>query len=67
MRKFGIYFVVFDGYAISTKDCADQKRTGKMVNTVNICDNNPFPSDQELFIANYSNKEKNFSEVARKL
>ena len=38
-----------------------------MVNTVNICDNNPFPSDQELFIANYSNKEKFFSEVARKL
>ena len=46
MRKFGIDVVVFDGYVVSTKDCTHQKRTGKMLNAVDICDDNLCPSDQ---------------------
>ena len=38
-----------------------------MLNAVDICDDNPCPLDQELFFANYSNKEKFISELARKL
>ena len=38
-----------------------------MLNAVDICDDNPFPLDQELFFAYYSNKEKFISELARKL
>ena len=46
VRKFGIDVVVFDGYVVSTGDCNHQKRTGKMLNAVDICDDNPCPSDQ---------------------
>ena len=67
MRKFGIDVVVFDGYAVSTKDCIHQKRTGKMLNAVDICGDKPCPSHQELFFADYSNKEKFSSELAQKL
>ena len=67
VKKFGKDVVVFDGYAVPTKDCTHQKRTGKVLNVVDICDDNPYSSDQELFFANYSNKEKFISELARKL
>ena len=46
VRKFGIDVVVFDGYVVSTKDCTHQERTGKMLNAVDICDDNLCPSDQ---------------------
>ena len=43
VRKFVIYVVIFYGHAVSTKDCTHQKRTGKMLNAVDISDDIPLP------------------------
>lgn len=64
---FGIDVVLFDGYAVSNKDCAHKKRTEKKLNIVDILDGNPCPVEQELFFANYNNKDKFISELARML
>ena len=65
--KYGIDVVVFNGYAVSTKDCNHEKRTGKKLSVIDIHDDNPCPAEREFFFANYSNKEKCISELARKL
>ena len=65
--KLGIDVVVFDGYAVSTKDCTHQKRTGKKLNIVHIREDNSCPAERELFFANYNNKKKLISELARTL
>ena len=66
-NHFKIDVAVFDGYAVSTKDSTRQKRTGKMLQSVEISDDNPCPSDRDLFLANYTNKQKFVSALAEKL
>ena len=58
VQNFGKGVVLFDGYAVSTKDCTNQGRTRKKFYIADICDDNPWPAEQKLFFANYCNKEK---------
>ena len=58
---------MFDGYDALTKDSTRQKRSGKMLQVVEISDTNPCPSDRDLFLANYTNKQTFVSALAAKL
>lgn len=64
--NFGKDVVLFDGYAVSTKDCTNQGRTRKRFYIADIRDDNPWLAEQKLFFANYCNKEKFIPDLARK-
>ena len=66
MVKFGIDVIVFDGYAVSAKDCTHEKPTEES-NIVDIRDDNSCQAERELFFAKYSKKEKFILKLDRKL
>ena len=49
-KHFRIDIAVFDGYDASTKDSTRQKRSGKMLQVVEISDTNPCPSDRDYCV-----------------
>ena len=58
MKNLGVQTVVFDGYSLSTKNSAHQKRAGVMSQDVDIKDENSCQANRKTFFGNYNNKER---------
>ena len=59
--------IVFDGYALSTKDTTHQKRAGKISQTVEIRNEISCPSNRTVFFSNYTSKENFVKKLAETL
>ena len=59
--------VVFDGHSMSTKDATHQKRSGTVTQTLETHDQYHCPSERNVFLSNYTNKENFVMALATKL